>query len=660
MSVKKAPDLRASIHIVLLIILTALVYSNTLENEYHLDSIYRVQNNTELDHLWPPWRFFLDRRTGSTIPQIAEYRPLMPLSHAINAALSRYFDINTLAGFHAGNIAIHITTSILIYLLFHRLLARWSRLDFSRPIMMNLSFTAALLFALHPVSGAAVNYVAGRDLLLMMMFLNASFLTYAGMRIDGDTFGGWFAVIGLLTLSLLSKANAIMAFAVIFLFEVLLAQTRLLDWRLWARVGAFGTITAGYFALRWVMAVSDGASNSLRTPSGFAYPITMLKAHIFYYLRNFAWPFEMRPLPQFDLAESIFDTGILVGGSIILATLVLAWYLRRRSPVAAFSILSYWVLFSLTSSVFPFQYIVTDYRQYPSLPYLALALSIALFTVFRFRMASLVSATLAVYSAAASFHMNTVWRTEESFWGQSVKYGGRSIAHMNFARSIASKDPDLAEKHFREALLINPNNVYANINLGMYYIKANRRQEGLAMVRHAVALRPKWAMVHYWLAQALVSMDREEEALAEFKRATDLDPKNLSYQYEVARALQIAGNPTASLPYLRRLVSIQPSYRDTLFLLGWAFQSSGQGRQAIETYRRFLSNDPTHVQTRFNLGFALKEADDCWAAVAQFERVLALEPKKIAAHVHLASCYRALGNDGKAATHQAIYDRNRQ
>ena len=59
--------LRTWVHVLLLVVLTELVYVNTLNNVYHLDSVFRVQRNAELEPLWPPWRFFTDRRTGSTL-----------------------------------------------------------------------------------------------------------------------------------------------------------------------------------------------------------------------------------------------------------------------------------------------------------------------------------------------------------------------------------------------------------------------------------------------------------------------------------------------------------------------------------------------------------------------------------------------------------------
>ena len=105
------------------------------------------------------------------------------------------------------------------------------------------------------------------------------------------------------------------------------------------------------------------------------------------------------------------------------------------------------MLFALTSSIFRFQFAVTDYRQYPSLAFLCLALAIGIFTLRRKHIDLVAVSALTLYFGLASITMNTVWRTEESFWGQSVRYGGMALAHANYGVSVVRKDPELAEEH---------------------------------------------------------------------------------------------------------------------------------------------------------------------------------------------------------------------
>ena len=263
------------LHLALLKAITAIVFSNTLENDYHLDSIHRVKANTEINEFWPPVRFFTDVRTGSTISQIAEYRPFMPLSHAINNEIVEATGTSKLAGFHVGNIAIHIGSSILAYFIFCLLIGNWGRVSESETPAIHYShqaFMAALIFAVHPIAGSAVNYIAGRDLLLMVFFFLASMLVYFNMRLEGDSVSGWLISLLLLCLAILSKQVAIMGFGLVFLFEWIVVGVKLWNWRLWARTILFAVPTAGYFLLRWLWILGQNPGDSLRTVKSLTYP----------------------------------------------------------------------------------------------------------------------------------------------------------------------------------------------------------------------------------------------------------------------------------------------------------------------------------------------------------------------------------------------------
>jgi len=262
---------------------------------------------------------------------------------------------------------------------------------------------------------------------------------------------------------------------------------------------------------------------------------------------------------------------------------------------------------------------------------------------------------LATYFSAASYYMNRHWKTEESFWYQSVRYGATALAHNNYARQISRKDPAAAEQHYLEALRQSPNHVYASINLGMFYINQGRPQEGLALLRNTARLNPRWALTHYWLAQGLYELDRNEEALAALMRAADLDRRRLQYQYDAAEALQRAGREGESVTYLERITAMNPGFEQTLFLLGWAHQKRGNSALAINEYQRFLKMQPEHVEARFNLAYLLMQESQYQAAIAHFEAVLKLQPGYREVHNHLANCYEALGNRDLAERHRALY-----
>ncbi len=91
------------LHLVLLIVVAAGVFFNTLHNDFHLDDYYWVVNNPEIRTLSKPWRHFVDRGTMATLPRLTGYRPFVPLTLSINYRLHKY----SLPGYHLFNFIIH-------------------------------------------------------------------------------------------------------------------------------------------------------------------------------------------------------------------------------------------------------------------------------------------------------------------------------------------------------------------------------------------------------------------------------------------------------------------------------------------------------------------------------------------------------------------------
>ena len=655
---------RARIHVCFIVIATSFVFSNTLHNGIHFDSAYRVGNNPEIEFVWPPWRHFLDRRTGSTLPQIAEYRPMLPLSFSLTVALGDLLGIERLVGHHLGNLAVHLATSIFVYLLFRELLVHWSELKLSQRRLLDTAFAATLIFAIHPVSGVPVNYLAARDLLMMMFFLTTSLLVYIRMRRSGDSLGAWMLSLGLAALSVFSKQNGGMLAALVMLFEVSLARSSLRSLATWCRPVAFGAVLVGYFLCdRLVVDTSATASGYSWTPAlVWTYTLTQFRLHLSHYLFNFIWPFELRPLPLIDTATGPFEPGVIAGALLIGVSLVAAGMFWRRTPLASSCLLGYWILFVPSSLVpiRPMVYLAIDYRQYPSLPFLCLLLVMGIVTVMsRWKMVRALSVgvfvVLLAYFGSSSYQMNRVWRSEESLWGHSVRYGAESIAHLNYARSIQHRDADLAEHHYLEAIRMLPGNVYAHINLGLLYMRLSQLDKGLAYLEQAVSLRPDWAMTHYWLAEGYRQLGRSGDSVAERRTAADLDPRNIDYQYQAALAVQTVGDYSGSLAYLQRVAEFRQGYELTLFLQGFALQKLGHWREAEQKYREFVAQRPKYAPAWFNLGRGLMTAGQHQEAIDAFHKVLQLSPERFrSVHHWLSVSYARLGDTENAQRHAAI------
>ena len=129
------------------------------------------------------------------------YRPIQNISYIFD-----YFFWNTdAAGFHLTNILLHCVSGILLYLLLRHLLAsllgnrrgkispvvaafcgrpklfreRWRR---SQTAATDVAFLVALIWIVHPVHSAAVDYISGRADSLAFAFASAGWLLFLGAR----------------------------------------------------------------------------------------------------------------------------------------------------------------------------------------------------------------------------------------------------------------------------------------------------------------------------------------------------------------------------------------------------------------------------------------------------------------------------------------------
>jgi len=643
------------LHIGLLVLATVITFLNSLHNAYHLDDFARIANNPEINRFWPPWRHFVDPATGSVNPLLAAYRPLLPLTLSVDRALARMLGVDPLVVHHVGNVAIHATSAVLVYLVFLELLNAWAK-DISRRRSATLAFAGALLFAIHPVSGVPVNYLAARDLLLMLLFLLASLLYYVKLRRARAGWTRYWLPLALLILSVLSKTDAVAAPLLVAWFELVVGGARLSDRELWCRVGATVAVVGGFFVFTKGALGFWDAEQVLVQRRWFEYPLVQLELHVGYYLRNFLWPFHMRQLPEISPLVRPLDPWVAVGGALVVSSLVLAWRLRRRWPVASFSIGAYWVLMSPTSSVFSLRMLAADYRQYPSLPWACLLMVLAAQAMLAQRTANVALGMSVAYLAVSTLVMNRTWRDEESLWRQSVRRGGNAMAHNNYGLAVEGSDPALAEREFTESLRLGPDDPRANINLGLLLIRHDRAKEGLPYVRRAAELAPRWGMTHYWLSRALSMLKQPAEAAAESAKAAELEPRNPLYTYQAAEDAQTIGKFADCLRYLATLGAVAEDYELSGFYEGWSLQALGRREEAVAVYRKFLPHRPDFAQAHFNLAFALMELGRCNEAIPEFERTLQLRPDYHEVHLHLSRCHRETGSPALAAEHAKKYD----
>lgn len=605
-------------------------HRRALEAGFHLDDFYRATDNPGIESVSPLSRHFTDPSTMATLPHLIQYRPLLPLTLSLTHALAEQAETEPVVMHHAGNLALHIIAALLIFFLV-RSLQRAALFDDEEPPSTFLPFAAAALFAVHPVAGIAVNYVSNRDLLLALVFILGALLCYVSAVRSGKKLA-WFSCALLLVCALLSKQNAALFPAIVFTYELTLGRRGLLDWTLWRRSLSFAAVVAGFLALvNYGVGFSD-ADQLLIERAPYEYPLTELRLHLFHYARNLVWPLTLHPLPAIEPVRSALEPGVLLGTALIILSLSLASLLVRARPLVAFCVFAYFGWLSMTSSVLPMRSFAEDYRQLISLPFACVLMAAAIAALpKRGRALALFTACLSL--GFASDVNARHWQTEESLWERAVALGTTSIGHMNYGRSVQWRDPALAKLHYERSLELNPNNVYAKINLALQMIAMGNPDEGIALAEETANDVPDWALTQHWLSQAYKNAGRRKDAIAPAVRANEIEPNNPYYRdqlvlflHRYARELQQSGEVPASLPLLELLHSKVERFQDSQFQHAWALHSNGALDEAVVWYEKHLAAEPQGAQARCNLAYALRDLGRKEDAAAELRKVLTVNP----------------------------------
>src|SRR6267378_2464194 len=212
--------MKERLRIVLLLAVVALVYSNTLLNEFTMDDGLYVANNPQVTA--PSVRALFTPHKISNV-----FRPVTFATLAWNQAMNGGKPF----GFHLFNLMLHAAVTWLLYLLLQTILG-------TSPQAKTSAFVAALLFAVHPIHTEAVaSVVGGAELLAAGLLLAAWILHLRDHEI---------ATRICFLLALLSKESAAALLA-----PVLVGDFARGEWKPRLRYARIAGVTLLYLGLLW-------------------------------------------------------------------------------------------------------------------------------------------------------------------------------------------------------------------------------------------------------------------------------------------------------------------------------------------------------------------------------------------------------------------------
>ncbi len=638
-------DGQAWIFAVLIGGLLFICYINSLDAAWQYDDFGNIVHNTKIHMTRWSWSQLKSSLSAGQPYQIIS-RPLAYMSFALNHKLG---GLNVF-GYHLFNLTVHWTASFFLFLFIRDTL----RLPIFKGRYTGqevfIAFTAAVLWATHPIHVTAVTYIVQRMASMAGLFYIMVMYFYLRYRSTHHLRYGVAAILCGVC-ALLTKENSVMIVYALLLYDLLLlrgaANAKPMRIALWAFSLTVLLAAAGLLYTKFDLTqLLD--SYEIRPFTPVERLLTQPRV-IFHYLRLIVVPMTSRMtlLHDIEISHSLWNpwtTAPAIAGTILgVAALGV---MARKYPLIAFSGLFFFLNHLVEGSFLNLE-LVYEHRNYiPSMllfvgPAIAAVRS---FHFFRYRrglqwIIAGVVLLVVVSNGLVTFQYNRIFDSELALWTHAVRRSPRlSLAYSNLGSAYwAIGASEAAAKAFRKAHALNRyNNTFHKgivyYNMGLYASRhEGDHRTAASHFKEAIKFYPADSRAWHQLTLALIALQRWSEAIETISGATAEWPDNPDFYYLSAVIHLKKGQPLMALEAAEQALFLGPGHGGALMAKAQAHTDLGDYGLAIQIWKQFMTSEPKDLHGMsalielFDLTGQYTEAKAYAAKFGQLQGALSLD-----------------------------------
>jgi tetratricopeptide (TPR) repeat protein len=587
------------------------IHAPALSGQLIWDDTYLAHDNPFIKSpllIFEAFRHYLFLDSYST-----HYRPVQNLSFIFDY----FFWNDNTYGFHLTNLLLHGICGVLLYFLLRRLLTTLFAFRLTSATRSAPAFLIALIWTVHPVHSAAVDYISGRADSLAFLFAAAGWLLFLRAE-QAQALRARILFYGLASgaalLALCSRETACIWLTIFFIYTLFFGGPILAHKKIIVLCACI-TLLAAYQGLRQLPERRPGPapgpawSNPVRA-------VLMLRA-LGDYGRLLVFPANLHMERTVINPENYKNSAswnksagteyLSLIGFTFAALLILAcsWPgpgLRARIFGASWFLIGFLPI----SNLFDLNATVAEHWLYlPSVGALLFLAGVALDMPQRSR--PILAAFVGLAGLALS--LRTVersrdWTNAEHFYERTIAAGGTSVrVSLNLGQIYAQRgEYTRAETIFRGILVTVPNFAIAQTNLANVLFQEGRKQEAESLFAAATAAAPndRKEYPRTWLAAInLAGIERQK--------------------HDVKSALKILEQARADYPEIWELVSLEAE----------VLRESNASAAARRLISDFAQNHWWHYGASLALGRTCAESGDAERAVAALQHASRLDVHEV-------------------------------
>lgn len=551
----------------LVIILSMLVvYHRTLDYPFHFDGEAQIVDSPLLDNL--AWQDFP-----------VKTRNLVEVTWKINRVIGGSDPFT----YHLVNIAVHLTTALLLMGLIYLTLRLPGIPEVYQHNSALLAGLIAMIWAVHPLATQAVTYIIQRYESMMGMFFVLAIFCLAASATSARKWPWYVGCVVATYLSALSKEVAVVIPLVLLWYDRALLSSSWKElfanrWPLY--VGAMSSWIVFFnltdrpkaeFEQSNVVYVTektltDGQVQT-HVVSSWEYLLSQSQALVLY-LRLSIFPIGQSLDHGWHAARSLGE--VIVPATIVLLLLGITIWSIFRFPRWSFLGGCFFLTLAPTSSLLPIRDIAVEHRMYvPLAAVMALLVLLVFEGLRRFNPAKgfaligtiyVIVGLVTIFGAVAILR-NDVYQSKLSLWTDVANKNPQSPrGHYGMARAyLENDDPGAATTALQKTIEADPTYAEAYVSLGRL-VRRYDPNEALQLFSRAVQVQPDYSEAHNNLG-AMLAHTNPQEALKQYQLALELKPDNADAHNNLANLLANQGRFQEAIREYELALSIRPNFQ---------------------------------------------------------------------------------------------------
>jgi tetratricopeptide (TPR) repeat protein len=587
------------------------VHIPSLTGEFLWDDVPLVKDNPLIKSpvlIWEAFRHYLFPDTYA-----GHYRPVQTISYIFD-----YFFWNqNPVGYHLSNVLWHVLSGVLLYFLLCRILRslveRWPHGWMNHSTSSNAAFFLALLWVVHPVHSAAVDYVSGRADSLAFFFACAGWLLYLRAQ---DLPPSWtrrsLLVLAALSalFSLCSRETGALWMLMFLLYLFVFQKKPFLRTKLRVLAVCIG-VALLYAGLRQLPEHrSEKVAPAAWTPGMRG--LLMVRA-LGDYGRLLIFPSQLHiersvwepalGRRQASWRSAIALHGLSVGGVLMLGGLLFGAFKKGAGQRVRLFGASWFLLAYLPiSNLFDLNATVAEHWLY------------------------LPSVGIYIFLAGILFELPARWLRP------AVAFACVAVAGLSARSAIRSSDWKDPETFFRRTFAAGGASSRIGVNLAVIYATRGEHAKAEAILRRVLQVCPEFPLARNNLALALSAQGKTKEAETMFETATESagsekggHPTTSDAARHLARLRHKEKDDTAALGILDQALRDYPSNWELVRLQAEILRETKGPAGALPVVQNFVREHWWHAGASITLGGLFLEVEDVARAAEAFEQASRLD-----------------------------------